>query len=253
MSVKLLGVPASHPVLAVELMLRHKGIAYTRRDLPSMSQRLLLPLLRWPERTVPALTLHGRRVQTTMKIARALDEFQPEPRLVPDDARVLEAEKWADDVLQDNARWVCVWAAKQDPSSVLPIALASRLAMPKALLRVTMPVLAPLILSTAKVPDQGTEKRLAELPAHLDRVDAWLGSGVLGGSQPTAADFQVATSLRLLMLLEQVRPHLEGRAAGHFALDLAPDYPGAFGPVLPEAWLTPLRAEKSRLSQEIPR
>lgn len=242
MSVKLLGVPASHPVLAVELMLQRKGIAYTRRDLPSMSQRLLLPLLRWPERTVPALTIDGRRVQTTMKIARALDELQPEPRLVPDDARVLEAEAWADDVLQDNARWTCTWAAKQDLSSVLPIALASRMGIPKPLLRATMPLLARLILSAAKVSDQGAQRRLAELPAHLDRVDALLADGVLGSSQPTAADFQVATSLRLLMLLEQVRPYVERRPAGRFALGLAPDYPGAFGPVVPESWLAPLRA-----------
>jgi len=241
-SVKLLGVPASHPALAVELMLQRKGIAYTRRDLPSMSQRLLLPLLRWPERTVPALTLDGRRVQTTMKIARALDEFEPEPRLVPDDTRVLEAEAWADDALQDNARWVCTWAAKHDPSSLLPIALASRMGIPKPLLRATMPVLAPVILSAAKVSDQGAQRRLAELPAHLDRVDALPADGVLGGVEPNVADYQVATSLSLLMLLEQVRPFIERRPAGRFALAVAPEYPGAFGPVFPEAWLAPLRA-----------
>lgn len=243
MGVKLLGVPASHPVLAVELMLQRKGIAYTRRDLPSMSQRLLLPLLRWPERTVPALTLDdGRRVQTTMKIARALDELQPEPRLVPDDARVLETEAWADDVLQDNARWVCTWAAKHDPSALLPIALASRMGIPGVLLRATMPVLAPLILSAAKVSDRGAQRRLAELPAHLDRVDALLADGVLGSVEPNVADYQVATSLRLLMLLEQVRPFIERRPAGRVALAVAPEYPGAFGPVIPEAWLAPLRA-----------
>jgi glutathione S-transferase len=240
--VKLLGVPASHPVLAAELMLQRKGIAYTRRDLPSMSQRLLLPLLRWPERTVPALTIDGRRVQTTMKIARALEELQPEPRLVPDDARVLETEAWADDVLQDNARWTCTWAAKHDSSALLPIALASRMVIPDALLRATMPVLAPLVLSFAKVSDQGAERRLAELPAHLDRVDALLAEGVLGSVEPNVADYQVATSVRLLMNLEQVRPFIERRPAGRLALALAPEYPGAFGPVFPEEWLAPLRA-----------
>jgi glutathione S-transferase len=239
---KLLGVPASHPVLAVELMLRRKGIAYTRRDLPSLSQRLLLPLLRWPERTVPALTIDGRRVQTTAKIARALDEIQPEPRLVPDDARVLEAEAWADDVLQDNARWLGVWAAKRDLSSLLPIALASRLALPKPVLRATLPLLGPMLLSAAKVSDEDAQRRLAELPAHLDRVDVLLADGVLGGAEPNVADYQVATSLRLLMLLEQVRPFIARRPAGRFALSIVPDYPGAFGPVFPEAWLDPLRA-----------
>ena len=242
MKVRLLGVPASHPTLAVELMLQRKGISYKRRDLPSVSQRLVLPLLRWPENTVPALTIDGGRVQTTMKIARALDELQPEPRLVPDDARVLEAEAWADDVLQDNARRLGQWAATRDRSSLLPIALASRLLLPKRVLRATMPLLGPLILSFLKVSDEAAQKRLADLPSHLERIDGWLADGVLGGSQPTAADYQVAASLRLLMLLEQVRPEVERRPAGRFALEVAPDYPGAFGPVFPAAWLAPLRA-----------
>lgn len=242
MSAKLLGVPASHPALAAELMLRRKGIEYTRRDLPSNMQRLLLPLLLWPERTVPALTLDGRRVQTTMRIARALDEYRPEPRLVPDDARVLEAEAWADDVLQDNARWLCVWAAKRDPSALLPIALSSRMGIPASVLRAVLPVLAPAILAVARVSDAAAQRRLAELPAHLDRVDGLLVAGVIGGYEPNVADYQVATSLRLLMLLQQVRPFLEARPAGRFALELVPDYPGAFGSVFPDAWLDPLRA-----------
>src|SRR5712691_1401688 len=66
--VTLLGVPGSHPALAAELMLRRKGIPYRRRDLPNMSQRFVLPLLRLPARTVPVVFADGLRVQGTMRI-----------------------------------------------------------------------------------------------------------------------------------------------------------------------------------------
>ena len=39
MKAKLVGVVGSHPCLSVELMLRYKGIEYTRLDLPNMSHK----------------------------------------------------------------------------------------------------------------------------------------------------------------------------------------------------------------------
>src|SRR6201999_661159 len=100
MDVTLIGVPRSHPSLAAELMLRHKGIPYTRYDLPNISHRAILPLLRYRATTVPVLKLDGRRVPTTRRIARALDAFQPAPPLVTG-AAMERAEAWADDSFQD--------------------------------------------------------------------------------------------------------------------------------------------------------
>src|SRR6266542_4265317 len=99
---KLLGVPASHPTLAAELMLRRKGIPYERRDLPNMSQRVVLPLLRLPAKTVPVLFADKRRVQGTTATRRTLGGLVAQVRLVQSDAHSLELEAWADDVLQDN-------------------------------------------------------------------------------------------------------------------------------------------------------
>ncbi len=239
---KLLGVPASHPTLAAELMLRRKGIPYERRDLPNMSQRVVLPLLRLPAKTVPVLFADKRRVQGTTAIARYLDEIVPQPRLVPSDPRALELEAWADDVLQDNARKLGQWAAKHDRSSLLEIAEASSIVLPKPLVRATMPVLGPAIMALIRVTDDDARRRLAELPAHLDRVDAAIGAGVIGGDEPNVADYQVATSVRLLTLIEQVRPFVERRPAGGLALRLVPDYPGRFEARFPAVWLEPLRA-----------
>jgi glutathione S-transferase len=54
---------------------------------------------------------------------------------------------------------------------------------------------------------------LAELPAILDRIDTWIADGVLGGSQPHAADFRVARSLALILYRPDTMPMFEGRPA----------------------------------------
>ena len=61
MRAKLVGVPGSHPVVSAELMLRYKGVEFTRLDLPNMSHKLILPLMRYRGSTVPVLTIEGRR------------------------------------------------------------------------------------------------------------------------------------------------------------------------------------------------
>ena len=100
MKARLYAIPASHPAFATELMLERKGIEYSRVDLPQWFHRGLLRVLRFRGRTVPALVLDGRRVQTTPRIARVLDEVRPEPRLVPADpdqrAKVEAIEQWVD-------------------------------------------------------------------------------------------------------------------------------------------------------------
>ena len=60
----------------------------------------------------------------------------------------------------------------------------------------------------------------------LDRIDGWIADGVLGGDKPNAADLQIASSLRLLMVLGDLRPLVESRPAGALALRIFPDFPG---------------------------
>jgi glutathione S-transferase len=75
----------------------------------------------------------------------------------------------------------------------------------------------------------------------LQRIDDWIAEGVLGGDQLNAADFQIAPSLRLAMTLDDLRPAIETRPAGDFAMRVVPAFPGHMPPVLPPAWLAPLR------------
>ena len=83
------------------------------------------------------------------------------------------------------------------------------------------------------------------LPGQLDRADGWIAEGVVGGEQPNAAHFQVATCVRLLLALDDLRPRIETRPVATLARRLAPDYPGRFREVFPPAWLAPLGAVAS--------
>jgi glutathione S-transferase len=228
MIARLTGVPASHPALAVELMLQHKRIPYVRRDFPSQLHKLVLPLLRYPERTVPVLRIEGRRVQGSTRIARVLDELRPEPPLVPADPRVTVLEAWIDTGFQQTVRTLAQWAAKRDPSAVGTIAAASQVPIPSRVMRALMPALGPAVLATLRVTADDARAALQRLPAELDRLDAAIADGVIGSEQPNAADFQAATSVRLATLIDALAPLLEGRPATALAYRLAPHYPGRF-------------------------
>lgn len=227
-------------------MLGQKRIAYRRIDLVAGVHRAFVRAFGFPGVTVPALRIDGRRVQGTRAIALALDALVPEPRLVPEEARardaVLEAEAWADLALQPVPRRL-VWAAlKRDRSTIITYLEGARLGLPPA---VAASVAWPVIRLAARLnraDDAAVRRDLAALPALMDRVDELLAAGVLGGDPLNAADFQVATSVRLLLTLEDVAPLLAGRPAAAHAWAVVPSYPGRMGPVFDRTWLPSLPA-----------
>jgi glutathione S-transferase len=90
--------------------------------------------------------------------------------------------------------------------------------------------------------DEHVKADLEQLPAYLDRIDAWIDKGVIGGDPPNVADYQIAPSVRLLMSMDDVRPAIENRPAGEFAKRVVPDFPGHAPAILPPEWLAPLGA-----------
>jgi len=78
---------------------------------------------------------------------------------------------------------------------------------------------------------------LTALPEMLDQVEELIADGTLGSSESNAADFQIATSLRLLMCFDDLRPLIERRPAGPYALRIVPDFPGRIRSVIPADWL----------------
>jgi glutathione S-transferase len=89
--------------------------------------------------------------------------------------------------------------------------------------------------------DEAVRHDLASLPGWLKRIDDWIAEGVLGSDPPNAADIQIGASLRLAMTLDDLQPAIASRPAGELAMRAVPDFPGKAPPVLPPAWLAPLR------------
>jgi glutathione S-transferase len=238
-------IPGSHPSMAARLMLERKGIEYHRIDLVPVLSKGILRLAGFPGVTVPALWLDGERVQGTGAIARALDRAAPEPALLPDDdperrSDVEAAERWADEVLQPIARRLIWNILSRDPRGRRSYLEGARLGLPVALAAKTAPPLVHLSKRFNEADDEHVRRDLEELPTMLDRVDELLASGVIGAEDLNVADFQIATSLRLLMTLDDARPAFEGRPCGDYVLSLVPDYPGYAPAALPDEWKSPL-------------
>jgi glutathione S-transferase len=162
---------------------------------------------------VPALRADGHRVATNRAIARFLDERHPEPRLVPDDPAVAEAERWANETLQMDARRIALSWAAREPEAVADRTADGRmgpLLYRHALARrLIIPRLGPLFDAGR----DGDDAHLETLRGHLDRIDAWIEDGVLGGEALNVADFMVAPSLALILYRPDVLPLFEGRPA----------------------------------------
>ena len=240
------GIPGSHPVRAGLAMLDRKGIEWKLVDVPTMLCRPYLRALGFPRPTVPAMRFDdGRRLQTTRSISRELDRMVPEPPLFPGDpdrrVAVEEAEKWGDEVYQPIPRRLAVYALRRDRAPLVSFLERPLLGMPP---KMAAGAAGPLLAISARV-NRATEDHartdLAALPAMLDRVDALIADGTIGGEEPNAADFQIGASTRLLMNFDDVRPAIEGRPAADHATRHFPAYPGRIPPVYPADWLAPLQ------------
>ena len=85
---------------------------------------------------------------------------------------------------------------------------------------------------------------LAALPGMLQRIDDWIAEGVLGGEELNAADLQIGDQHAPADDPAGPARAIAGRPAGELALRVAPEYPGDAPPILPPAWLEPLRAAR---------
>jgi glutathione S-transferase len=222
---KLYSVPASHPTAAVEAALRLKGIDYKRVDLPNLSQRLWVRLAVRGGGTVPAIKWNGESLVGSRPIMRKLDELEPQPPLLPVDpekrAAVEAAEEWGHDVFQGLVRRITIHGIKRAPACALSfVPDEAQLPIPEGLQKFFAP---PIVAASArinKVTEEAVRADLKALPGHLDKIDAWVADGVLGGETPNAADLQIVASLRLLDRVADVRPLL----AGHPSYELIGRY-----------------------------
>lgn len=249
MNATLFTLPGSHPGMAARLMLEAKGIPYRRVDLVPVLSKGILRAAGFEGVTVPALKIDGRKVQGTGAIARVLDEISPLVPLVPTDpdrrAEVEAAERWGDEVLQPIPRRIIWNILSRDRRGGRSYLEGARLGVPVGLAAKTSAPIAALSKRFNKADDEAVRRDFQQLPDVVAEVDRLLAEGVIGNQPLNVADYQIATSVRLLMTLDDVRPYLEGHPAADYALRIVPDYPGYAPATLPDDWKPPVPAATS--------
>src|SRR6266508_3015301 len=242
-------IPGSHACRSAILMLEHKQVPYRRVDIVTLLHPLVVRLhgfdaggqtrtaggrrtfgLRLGDRlgTVPALAADGDRISTNHGVARFLDERHPELPLFPTDpeqrAAVEEAERWANETLQMAARRIPGAAMVRDPAAFSRSSGDGRLGYLLYKRVLTRRLIVPRVLRGVFATSPSAERDpLAELPAILDRIDAWIADGILGGAHMNAADFMVAPSLALILYRPDVMPMFKGRPALELVDRLLPE------------------------------
>src|SRR6185312_10825918 len=195
----------------------------------------------FPRVTVPALKIGGEKIQGSREISQALDRIQPDPPLFPSDpdkrAAVEDAERFGDEELQHPIRQLLWWGFKRDREYMRSYSEGAKLGVPVGLAVKTGGPLVALAARFNEANDDTARAALAALPDLLDRVDAYIADGTIGGEQPNAADFQIATSIGLALTLDDLKPLIEPRPAAALAHRIVPNYPGHTPPILPPAWL----------------
>jgi glutathione S-transferase len=229
MEARLYVVHGSHPCAAVEKALELKGVPYRTVELPP-PMHAAFQRLRFGKRTVPGLTLDGEKIVGSREILRRLEELRPEPPLFPADpeakATVEETERWGEETFQPVARRL-LWAAmKRNPGAMASYSENSKLPLPAPMIRLSAPLISRVEMRLNQATPEAERADLAALPGYLDKIDGWIAEGVIGGETPNAADLQIASTLRLLMTLEDLRPLIESRPAGELALRLFPQADG---------------------------
>jgi len=238
----LYAIHGSHPSITAERALQLKGQPYRIHE---MAPALHVPeqWLRFRALTVPALRLgSGEKIVGSRAIVHRLDELVPEPPLLPADpdmrTRVVEAERWGDEVLQPVPRRLAWTGMCSRPDAIPSYGEGSRIPLPGFVQRLVAPQIAKVARWRNRGGEAAAREDLAALPGYLDQVDAWIAEGVMGGPEPNAADLQIAPSIRLLATMEDVKPLLQGRPCLELAMRLFPSYNGC----MPKGALPALRA-----------
>ena len=235
-------IPASHPCVTVERALQLKGLPYRRVELIPVAHKLAQKI-RFGETTVPVLAFpDGRTMAGSRAILRALEDRAPALLPADPDARRLaeRAEEWGDQVLQPLARRV-VWAAvSRRPEVMDAYSAGADLPVPRSLARAAAPIVSRAARAANHGSDLNVRADLAHLAHHLDRVDRWIGDGVLGGDAPNVGDLQIAPSVALLASVEDLAPAMDERPALALARRWFPGYPEGSVPAgtLPADWLS---------------
>lgn len=225
-SLVLHALPPSHPCMTAAAALRLKGLEFERVDFKPGEHTAQMEELYGPGcRTVPGLLVGDEPVHGSIAILERLEQLESEPALYPESiaAAVREAERWGDAELQDLGRRLPWGALHFRPEAMGTFGGGGPLdpAGTDFAMRYVHGSWKYHEISAVRLAED-----LAGLPAKLDHVDALAADGVVGGEQPTAADLQIGATLRVLLVVGDLRPLIEDRPAEQIARRWFPDYAG---------------------------
>jgi glutathione S-transferase len=231
-------VHGSHPCATVEKAFAIKGIPFKLVEIPPAAHAAVMRVV-FGGRTVPSVKFEdGLKVQGTREILRELETRVPDPPLyVGND--VEEVERWGEEVFQPIARTM-MWATlSRHPRAMYDYQEGQKNPkLPMAAVLATAPLLTAVERKLNAVTDERVRRELQELPGHLDRIDAWIEDGTLGGERPNAADLQIAPTIRLLATSGDIRPLIEGRPSERFATQYLDPIPASTPQgILPPEWI----------------
>jgi glutathione S-transferase len=206
-------VPFSHPCLAVTAVLDRHGLEYETVDMVSGQHGDQVESVYGAgNRTVPGLLVDGEPVHGTTAIFEKLDELVDDADLYPAAvaAAIREAERGIAEDLQATGRHLVFGALHFRPEALGTFAGSGPLdpAGTDFAIRLTRGAWRYIGINAELI-----AKELAELPERLDIVDELIEGGVVGGDEPTAVDYQIGSSLHLLLQIGDLRPLIEGRPA----------------------------------------
>jgi glutathione S-transferase len=231
-------LPPSHPCAAVEAALKLKGLDYERVELQAGRHGEEMERVYGAgNTTVPGLLIDEEPVHGSNAILQRIEQLVAEPPLFPESLgdAVAAAARWGDEELQDLGRRLPWGALHFRPEAMGTLAGGEPLDPAGTDFAIRY------VRASWKYHGITAERLaadLAGLPAKLDRVDAFVAEGVLGGEQPNAADLQIGATLSVLLVVGDVRPLIEGRPAEQLARRFFDDRPGVIpAGAFPAAWL----------------
>ena len=230
----------SHPCLTAKAALDRKGVAYEEVVMPMGEHHdQMEEIYGEGNQTVPGLTIDGEKVHGSTAIQARLEELFPENPLYPEPIAkaVREAELWGDGEYQDLGRRLPWSALHFRPEATGTFAGAGPLDPAGVDFAI------PTIRASWKyhsITAERTAADLAALPGMVDRIEEFASEGLIGGDEPTAADFQIGATTRILLTIGDLAPAFEGTITRETALRHFPDYPGEIPTgAWPNGWVRP--------------
>lgn len=233
-------LPPSHPCLTAKAALEYKGLEYEEVILQMGGQGDEIEAIYGEgRRTVPGAIIDGEPVHGSTSILKRLDELVPGPSLYPEPVanEVREAELWADGGFQDLGRRL-PWSALH----FRPEAMGT-FGGGEALNPAGTDFAIKFVRSTWKwhgITAERLADDLAELPSMAQRIEGFAQQGLIGGDAPTAADFQIGSTVRILSTIRDLDPVFNGSVAREIAFRYFPEYPGEVpAGAFPAGWVRP--------------